>query len=675
VGRPDSLSGPLGERVFAIKVCPANGDVWIATNAGLTRYAPAPDTWRYYTRADGLPSDATDAIAFDPAGNVYVGTQCDGIARASAADGYANWVVNPGTSNLPATPVGTGLPTNMINDVLVANNIVYAATTTGLAWSTTGGKDWKFVRGADWADKIRQAIAGPPAGWTERPGAILTEDYATALAVDTSGNLFLGHRVSGWEQLNPIPGGTFTSAGSDRTAGYATAFVALPNNHLLGGTYGNGLFDIGTPPPIPFPPKSLRKTSQLPAGASPPSLADLKGILRDIAPVSREENTDQPFVIPLDDDWRTEGAWLGRYGRYWCWLAAMDNVTDGYVWGTGPDKFAHSIGLGPAGVHPHDPNYLRYWIAQNFFTDDYRALEIPPIYMHSRIVHGLTTWAKGRRQAEWDDDGETYSPAEEGPGIVLRVSIPSHTFIMSLYEVNDDAQWAPTNAHRDFRINVVSDDGDQKVLLSSRIANFWGGVYKRFVVKGPVNLRIHIQRNYSFNTVFNALMVDLPDERPVGYYMSAEQWRQTMFSSNGKVQLVESDMSVSTALNGIDLISSERAKVQTIIGNLGWLKTRRPMWFAIHGQALIVPVTRWLKEHETKNADRDYRMLEATACYMAGLYDTWESLETKNGMITTRQIEKSLRWDMMTQENSGFGYEAVRNYLDSHVTHTEGVKS
>jgi ligand-binding sensor domain-containing protein len=32
------IEGPIGERIFAIAVCPADGDVWIATSAGLTRY-------------------------------------------------------------------------------------------------------------------------------------------------------------------------------------------------------------------------------------------------------------------------------------------------------------------------------------------------------------------------------------------------------------------------------------------------------------------------------------------------------------------------------------------------------------------------------------------------------------------------------------------------------------
>src|SRR5207248_6569538 len=57
VSRPGSLSGPLGERVFRIAVCPTDGDVWIATSRGLARYSDSNDMWSYYTRAEGLPSE------------------------------------------------------------------------------------------------------------------------------------------------------------------------------------------------------------------------------------------------------------------------------------------------------------------------------------------------------------------------------------------------------------------------------------------------------------------------------------------------------------------------------------------------------------------------------------------------------------------------------------------
>ena len=86
------------------------GTFGIATSAGLTRYSAAADTWRYYTRADGLPSDQANALAFDASGNLYVGTQCDGIAIGSAADGYKNWRLIPGPDELPTTRLGPVCP-------------------------------------------------------------------------------------------------------------------------------------------------------------------------------------------------------------------------------------------------------------------------------------------------------------------------------------------------------------------------------------------------------------------------------------------------------------------------------------------------------------------------------------------------------------------------------------
>jgi len=84
----DVPHGPIGERVFKIAVCPTDGDVWIGTSAGLTRYEVSKDEWKHYTRnAEGrmqnaemgnqlpqlptsnsyLPSDQISAIAFDKA--------------------------------------------------------------------------------------------------------------------------------------------------------------------------------------------------------------------------------------------------------------------------------------------------------------------------------------------------------------------------------------------------------------------------------------------------------------------------------------------------------------------------------------------------------------------------------------------------------------------------------
>ena len=168
--------GPIGERIFKIAVCPVDGDVWLGTSAGLTRYSVSKDEWIHYTRNEegrmkneetgqvnkrkrkrkpphpgplprqrrrgsGLPSDQISAIAFDAAGNIYVGTQCDGIAMASRDSDYREWKQARMADQKFPTFAGFGLPSNLINDLLVASDgTVYAATDSGLAWTGTAGK-------------------------------------------------------------------------------------------------------------------------------------------------------------------------------------------------------------------------------------------------------------------------------------------------------------------------------------------------------------------------------------------------------------------------------------------------------------------------------------------------------------------------------------------------------
>jgi len=112
--------GLLGSRVFAIGVCPTDGDIWTATDSGLTRYSLKKGTWSYYTRLNGLPCDQANALAFDRKGNLFVGTQSDGIAVGSAASGYRTWSVTRGPDRPPPKAGGAGLPTSLINTPLAA---------------------------------------------------------------------------------------------------------------------------------------------------------------------------------------------------------------------------------------------------------------------------------------------------------------------------------------------------------------------------------------------------------------------------------------------------------------------------------------------------------------------------------------------------------------------------
>ncbi len=195
------LDGSLGSRVFALAVNPKDGGVWGATEAGLFRYQGG--VWTYFTRADGLPSDQANALAFGSDGTLYVGTQCDGIAIASPADNYQTWRVIPGHIQMPAAATGLGLPSHLINCLLVTDSgTVYAGTPTGLAESRDAGMTWSYRRGEDWKDKLTGLY--PPVKPFVQPvvGDLLREDYVTSLAEDSAGHLLIGHRQQGLEIVN-----------------------------------------------------------------------------------------------------------------------------------------------------------------------------------------------------------------------------------------------------------------------------------------------------------------------------------------------------------------------------------------------------------------------------------------------------------------------------------------
>jgi hypothetical protein len=49
------------------------------------------------------------------------------------------------------------------------------------------------------------------------------------------------------------------------------------------------------------------------------------------------------------------------------------------------------------------------------------------------------------------------------------------------------------------------------------VQSFWGGVYSRFLVWGPRQFDVLIDRNYSFNTNLNAVFLDPVDSFPDEY--------------------------------------------------------------------------------------------------------------------------------------------------------------
>jgi sugar lactone lactonase YvrE len=395
------LDGPIGERIFSIAICPTDNDVWLATSAGLTRYSLSKDAWQHYTKADGLPEEQANAIAFDDQGNIFVGTQCYGIATARTRDDYNKWTVISGADTPSLIPMGKGLPSNQINALLVSRNgTILAGTSSGLAWSTNGGKIWEYVRGRDYAAKVRSRLGGAPRGWTEAPAQVLErllpEDYVTCLAEDDAGSILVGFRREGVLSLN-LKTKRFlhkdTNKGTGLPEDYVFAVLPLPKTTPLIGSYGGGLFRRS-------PQKKV--DSEKPSGPEEQSPALPKPALAPkeySLPVATGKGgapSKEPIVISLADDWTTQGDFFGkseysdyRYGEGLAHLCAFASPFDS-EWGRRPTAFQC---WGRTGSNGRKGEALRHWVHWRN-TNNRRALKNP--------------FAPGRCQAEWDDHKEEY---------------------------------------------------------------------------------------------------------------------------------------------------------------------------------------------------------------------------------------------------------------------------
>jgi len=835
------LEGLGGFRVFALASCPTNGDVWIATEGGLTRYLGKTGRWQQYSRLNGLPSDAVQCLAFSKTGDLYVGTQCDGIAIASPQNNYKTWRTVRGPASLPETGGGIGLPTSLINCLYVAHDgTVYAGTTTGLARSPDGGKMWRFLRGADWLEKrdgqhpqswldgglvnlanvraievlpqsgspVRLAVGGPGGGgWQadhgfvggqsfhtgdaidssavegpapqsvyqygrfgsfvytipnlkpcvscrvrlhladvdfDKPGQRvfnvgvngkrvlthedivaeagakdkvivkeftasadaqgqvvlsfrgvpplpsldkhspyeLSEDYVTALAEDGAGHLLIGHRQKGVEVLDPATGKRIIpKAAASPAVDFVTSLLPRPDGTLLVSGYGAGLSQmpiIGTTHDGVFAQAADASPAALPLPEPPPTLAELNAMLKTVSAVAPDKNELVPKVVALDDDWLTEGDWLGRYGRYWACLNAICSPQD-YQWGAGWETVSYLSQIGP---HAAADDGLRYWV-QWLYTQDPRVLEMPPTYLDSRVKKGLTTPDNNRREAEQDDHGEAYPQSMEGPNVYTTLRIPSGLFTLSLYDVNYNGHGGNLR-NRDYRVSIrphpgasalddISSFNQQPELAHERIQSFYGGVWKRFLVQGPQALTIEINRNNSFNAILPAVMLDLADEAPPPYFETVDQWEN--------VQTHQEEQRQQALSRGyIALFQPCRTELEAadrLLDGLSQAQVANSSWWSANSRQFYGPLLRWYTQsagHTPKEQQASIKKGLATCCYQMGQYQTWEEVQKSSGLTPARDVEKALRWNGYSS-CSGLGYAILTSSRHMEDTQSNNTKA
>jgi hypothetical protein len=245
---------------------------------------------------------------------------------------------------------------------------------------------------------------------------------------------------------------------------------------------------------------------QFPSKIKPPTIDELKQMQTQI------KNLKKPlpkiYATNYGEDWKTQGDWVGHYGRLAALLCGTIAPMDHFY-----SNLTYVDINGFIGINAKRDDTIRRWV-NDIYTDNPKTLYSP--------LNGY------RRQAEWDDHGETYPITQDGPGMWSFIKIePKGTFLVDMYFFNKDGHNG-NNRLRDYTIEVYNTTEnwknfndrhklailgekfvrENKPLLKTRVRDFWGGIHKSFYVKGETNYLVRINRNYSFNTIVSSFTVD-----------------------------------------------------------------------------------------------------------------------------------------------------------------------
>ncbi len=182
-----SATSYAAERIWAL-AADTSGNVWVATNAGLSRFDG--QQWTTFTEADGLADDEIISVAVDGQGRVWAGS-LNGLTRF---DGQ-RWT----------------------HYLLGAIGGKIAIAPNGDVWCTTGGEDWL----ARFDGQVWRTYAAVDMGIDDSDGSF-DNAYITEVAVDGSGTLWAiavfwkimegGQSERIWSQLLTFDGAQWRSS-------------------------------------------------------------------------------------------------------------------------------------------------------------------------------------------------------------------------------------------------------------------------------------------------------------------------------------------------------------------------------------------------------------------------------------------------------------------------------
>ena len=481
-------------RVNDLALDAASGDVWVATEGGLCRWN---DDGGWTTPDAALTRHQIVALAC-ARGQVWAATACDGLLQSS--DRGQTWRAIHGPVLQPSSATGTGLPSDVLNDVAVDElGQIWVASVYGLAKSSDDGVSWFYLRGADWQKNVEGSASGLVPGDEEAGVEPPGEDWVQSLAPDGNGHLWLGFRQQGAEMRDIQSGelifATRFAPGQAQAPGnqWVRAIYPLAGNRALLANYGSGLTAILN---ADFPPTE----AQTPVAklAMPGAFATLSAT--QIAQMQPETETAKGAFWSMD--WQTRGDWVGRYGDSLAWLYETP----------GPREFRRDQQAQfdvELGLHFKPEVGGPYTYIADLRGDNPAVLYNPAIGTRRTAEYNDGTWRTDAYPYSW-----------EGPGMWLMADVPAGAHRVGFYFVNYDGHGGGTR-YRDYVLQLKAPaetleqaDGAPDI-ARCRVSDFWGGGYASFAVQGPGKYWVKIGRNRSEVTKIIGVFLDPIEAKPL----------------------------------------------------------------------------------------------------------------------------------------------------------------
>ena len=278
-------------------------------------------------------------------------------------------------------------------------------------------------------------------------------------------------------------------------------------------------------------------------------------------------------------------------------------------------------------------------------------------------------------KTEADDHGEVYPATMDGPDIYASIQVPLGQYVLSLYNTNKDGE-SDLNRNRDYvisvrgqpyvkgRIDEIEDFDKWPKSAQARIRDFRGGVWKKFLVKGPCYLTVKVDRGSSYNVILAAATLDKIDPTPAPYSRSyAEQ--KVIDVADYRVRNYMAVESTSDYQKRFDNNSTENWTAWNIYHGLELARNRNPVWWAQNSRPYQLALIRWFEVAEKKVAtDKVPLYLDRLAMlyYRTDQFGKWEAVLKRQKITTPREIEQSLFYNGNEPHLSGREAELIKQW-------------